>query len=45
MSQLVAEAMTTREIEILHLLSQGLSNREIASALFLTVGTVKWYAL
>ena len=34
---------TEREKEILALLANGHSDREIAEALFLTVGTVKWY--
>jgi predicted ATPase/DNA-binding NarL/FixJ family response regulator len=36
-------ALTEREIEILRLLADGLSNREIAEQLFLATGTVKWY--
>ncbi|MCC6612418.1 MAG: tetratricopeptide repeat protein [Anaerolineae bacterium] len=35
--------LTDREQEILRLLEQGLSDREIADALVLSVGTVKWY--
>ncbi len=35
--------LTKREIEILCLLAEGLSNRKIAERLFLTPGTVKWY--
>lgn len=37
------EPLTEREIEILKLIADGLSNRQIADQLFLTVGTVKWY--
>ncbi len=37
------DALNERELEILRLLSAGLSNREIAEALFITVGTVKWH--
>ena len=33
--------LTSREIEILNLLASGLSNREIASMMFLSVHTVK----
>ncbi len=40
--QSVVEALTPREQEILLLLIQNKSNREIATTLFLTVGTVKW---
>jgi DNA-binding NarL/FixJ family response regulator len=35
------EPMSEREIEILRLIAQGASNREIASTLFLAEGTVK----
>lgn len=36
--------LTEREVEVLRLFEQGHSNREIAGRLYLTVGTVKWYA-
>jgi predicted ATPase/DNA-binding CsgD family transcriptional regulator len=32
-----------REIEILHLISEGLSNREISKQLHLSLDTIKWY--
>jgi LuxR family maltose regulon positive regulatory protein len=35
------EALSERELEVLRLLAAGLSNKEIASQLFLSVGTVK----
>jgi predicted ATPase/DNA-binding CsgD family transcriptional regulator len=35
--------LTERELEIIHLVADGLSNREIADQLFLSVGTVKFY--
>ncbi len=35
------EALTEREVEVLQLVAQGASNREIAATLFVTVGTVK----
>jgi LuxR family maltose regulon positive regulatory protein len=38
------EALTEREVEVLHHIASGLSNREIADALFLTEGTVKNHA-
>ncbi len=41
--QPLADPLTTRELEILRLLASGLSTREVAQQLFLTIGTVKWY--
>ena len=38
------EELSARETEILTLLSQGLSNQQIAQQLFLSPGTVKWHA-
>lgn len=35
------ESLTNREIEVLHLIADGLSNQEIADALFITLKTVK----
>ncbi len=35
--------ITSREIEILELAAQGLSNDAIGKALFITTGTVKWH--
>jgi LuxR family maltose regulon positive regulatory protein len=37
------EPLSERELEILQLIAAGLSNRQIADTLILTVGTVKWY--
>ncbi|MGC9396537.1 MAG: LuxR C-terminal-related transcriptional regulator [Anaerolineae bacterium] len=37
------EILSEREVEILRLLADGLSNREISAALYIGVGTVKWY--
>ena len=37
----LGESLTDRELEILRLISEGLSNREIAYHLDLTVNTVK----
>ena len=39
----VIEALTPREEEVLHLLVEGLSNKEIGARLYLTEGTVKNY--
>jgi LuxR family maltose regulon positive regulatory protein len=40
-SAALVEPLSERELEVLRLLAAGLSNREIASELFLAVGTVK----
>lgn len=42
-SELV-EKLSEREMEILDLICQGLSNQEISDQLYLTLGTVKWHA-
>ena len=42
--QLVFDRLTERELEILKLMADGLSNHEIAQTLFLTHGTIKWYS-
>ena len=39
----LVEPLSDRELEILKLVTEGRSNREIADQLFLSVGTVKWY--
>jgi predicted ATPase/DNA-binding NarL/FixJ family response regulator len=41
--QPLIEPLTARELEILNLIAAGLSNQEIASTLYITRGTVKWY--
>jgi predicted ATPase/DNA-binding CsgD family transcriptional regulator len=40
---MIPATLTTREYDVLRLLSSGLSDREIADSLVLSVGTVKWY--
>jgi LuxR family maltose regulon positive regulatory protein len=42
-SQSLADPLTERELEILCLIAEGMSNREIADQLVLAVSTVKWY--
>jgi ATP/maltotriose-dependent transcriptional regulator MalT len=37
------ESLTSRELEVLHLISEGLTNKGIAEKLVITLGTVKWY--
>lgn len=37
------EGLSTREVEILRLLAEGMSDREIAERLVMTTNTVKWY--
>ncbi|MFI4979494.1 MAG: LuxR C-terminal-related transcriptional regulator [Nevskiales bacterium] len=37
------EKLTRRELKILRLLDSGLSNKEIAQAQFISVGTLKWH--
>jgi predicted ATPase/DNA-binding CsgD family transcriptional regulator len=41
--QLLLDPLTQREVEVLHLITAGLTNRQIAEQLFLSPGTVKWY--
>jgi ATP/maltotriose-dependent transcriptional regulator MalT len=40
---LLAEALSERELEVLRLIVAGYSNREIADRLIIAVSTVKWY--
>ncbi len=40
----LVEPLSEREMEILILISQGKSNQEIASSLFVSLNTVKWHA-
>ncbi|MBN1873914.1 MAG: hypothetical protein JXA33_06775 [Anaerolineae bacterium] len=37
----IVEPLSTRELEVLHLIAEGLSNRAIAERLFITLSTVK----
>ena len=37
------EPLNDRELQILRLLAAGLSDREIAQELYLSINTVKWY--
>jgi LuxR family maltose regulon positive regulatory protein len=42
-SPLLLDPLSEREIEILHLIAGGMSNKELAQELIVTVGTVKWH--
>ena len=39
----LVDPLSDRELEILQLIGDGLSNKQISEKLFLTVGTVKWH--
>jgi ATP/maltotriose-dependent transcriptional regulator MalT len=41
--QPLVEPLTDRELEVLELIAQGMSNQQIAETLIVSVGTVKWY--
>ena len=43
-NQPLVDPLSERELEVLALIAEGLSNREIAETLYLTVGTVKVHA-
>ncbi len=42
-NQPTADQLTQRERDILRLITDGLSNQDIAERLFITLSTVKWY--
>ena len=44
-AQPLVEPLTDRELEVLHLIAAGLSNKAIAETLFITVGTVKRHTM
>lgn len=43
MTRALFDDLNKRELEIIQLLAEGLSNKQIAQRLFLAVNTVKWY--
>ncbi|OAB37004.1 transcriptional regulator [Paenibacillus macquariensis subsp. defensor] len=42
-AKLLIETLSGRELEVLHLIAQGLSNQEISERLFLALSTIKGY--
>ncbi len=44
-AQPLVEPLTERELEVLHLIAAGLSNKAISEMLFITVGTVKRHTM
>jgi LuxR family maltose regulon positive regulatory protein len=42
-SESLPEALNEREMEVLHLIAAGLTNREIADQIVIAVSTVKWH--
>ncbi len=43
LSESLADPLTERELEILHMVANGLTNQEIADKLFLSLDTIKWH--
>ena len=41
--QPLVEPLTPRELEVLELIAQGMSNQQVADTLIVSPGTVKWY--
>jgi LuxR family maltose regulon positive regulatory protein len=39
----LVDPLSDRELELLHLIANGMSNQQVAEELVLTVGTVKWH--
>ena len=42
-NHLLSDSLSERELEILRLIEQGCTNREIAQRLVLSIETIKWY--
>jgi len=39
----IVSGLTQRELEILHLIGEGLTNREVAERLYLSIRTIEWH--
>jgi DNA-binding CsgD family transcriptional regulator len=39
----IVRGLTQRELEILHLIGEGLTNREVAERLYLSIRTIEWH--
>jgi ATP/maltotriose-dependent transcriptional regulator MalT len=44
-ASILIEPLTERELEVLRLIAQGMSNQQVADRLILSLGTVKWYTV
>jgi LuxR family maltose regulon positive regulatory protein len=40
----IVEPLSSREMEVLQLIAEGLSNKEVADKIYLSLRTVKWHA-
>jgi LuxR family maltose regulon positive regulatory protein len=39
----LVEPLTSRELEVLYLIAEGMTNQQMAEKLVISVGTAKWY--
>ena len=40
----LVEPLTDRELEVLQLIAEGLTNQQVADELIISIGTAKWYS-